>query len=114
MQISYHKDQDIHVFRLDGTLAQAYTKIAKEAITPYIENPEVFKVMVNLEKVPFMDSSGIGLIVSFFNTMQERNGSFILCELGDHLQEIMKTTRLDAVLTICATEEEALSSSHSE
>ncbi|MGK5092934.1 STAS domain-containing protein [Deltaproteobacteria bacterium TL4] len=108
MQIEHDQINGVEVFRLEGTLAQADTKIAKEQISPIVNDTQTSRVLINLENVPFMDSSGIGIIVSWFNVLKNRGGRLALSDLGHNLQEIMKTTRLDSVFSIYKTESEAL------
>ena len=109
MEIKHQQQAGIEIFRLTGTLAQAAAIEAKHAIFPHISSPQVNKVLINLKEVPFMDSSGIGLMVSFLNMMRDRKGKLALSNLGGGVMDIMKTTRLDTIFTIYPTEEEALS-----
>ena len=108
MQIEHRQEQGIQIFVIDGTLAQSETKVVKDTIAPYVDDLKNTKIILNLDKVPFMDSSGVGIIVSWFNILKSRGGQLALSNLGMNLKEIMKTTRLDTILSIFETEKNAL------
>jgi anti-anti-sigma factor len=109
MQIKHHQEQNTEVFILDGSLSQADTKIAKEYIAPFISDKSILKILIDFESVPFMDSSGIGVLVSFHNQMKEEERTLSFCNLGENLMEIMSTTRLDSVFNIFPTKDAAIS-----
>jgi anti-anti-sigma factor len=65
-------------------------------------------MVINFEKVNFIDSSGIGLIVSIFKTMQQKEGKLALTNLSQKNMEIFSITRLNKILDIFPTEQEAI------
>ena len=48
-------------------------------------------------------------MVSIFKGLQKQNAKFALTELNQKNREIFSMTRLDKILTICDTDEQALS-----
>lgn len=67
-------------------------------------------VIVDLNEVRFIDSSGLGVLVSGFKNASARNGALILCSLQQQVKSMFELTRLHRVFDIYATVEEALSS----
>lgn len=65
------------------------------------------KVLVDLSAVDFVDSSGLGALVSFLKALG-REGIVALCSLKGTVREVLKLTRLESVFHIFSDEEEAL------
>lgn len=68
--------------------------------------------ILNLSSVDFIDSSGLGSIISILKTLTLNNGSLTVCEARGPVINLLSITRLDRVLQIYPTEKEALNSVH--
>lgn len=68
------------------------------------------KLIVNLKSVRFVDSSGLGALVSGFKNASARNGSLKLCGLQPQVKSMFELTRLHRVFEIFTDDAEALSS----
>ncbi|TYO99578.1 anti-sigma B factor antagonist [Geothermobacter ehrlichii] len=67
-------------------------------------------LVVNLEEVRFVDSSGLGALVSGFKNASARNGSLKLCGLQPQVKSMFELTRLHRVFEIYPNADEALAS----
>ena len=65
---------------------------------------------VDLGKVSFMDSSGVGELVSCFTTVANRGGSMKLLNLTKKVHDLLQVTQLVTVFEVYRDEVEALSS----
>ena len=65
-------------------------------------------IVVNLTRVPRMNSISLGALGDAWRVVRQRQGRLILCGVGKECLLMLKVTRLDEILTVCATEEEAL------
>lgn len=65
------------------------------------------RVLLNLSKVDFVDSSGLGAIVSAMKLLGA-DRKMELVGLTPKVEKVFRLTRMDKVFTIHATEEEAL------
>jgi anti-sigma B factor antagonist len=64
--------------------------------------------LLNLSEVPFVDSSGLGALISILKTLMQNNGEIVLCELNIPVLNLFKLTRMDSVFKIYASEREGL------
>ena len=110
MIFSHRIEGKICIISIEGNIALDGVNEAKTFLKPHIENADITGIVVNFEKVNFIDSSGIGLIVSIFKTMQEKSGDFAITNLSQKNEEIFSITRLNKILNIFPSEGEALSS----
>ena len=109
MEFSQRNENGICIISVEGNIALDGVNEAKGFLKKHIEDDQVKGIVINFEKVNFIDSSGIGLIVSVFKMMQERQGGFAISNLSKKNEEIFTITRLDKILNIFSTEKEALS-----
>ena len=62
------------------------------------------KVLLNLEDVSFIDSSGIGWLLSSHKRFQKAGGMLVLHTVPEAIVLTLKVLRLDTVLSIADTE----------
>jgi anti-anti-sigma factor len=108
MIFSHRMDSGTCIISIEGNIALDGVNEAKAYLKPHLESPDVRAIVINFEKVNFIDSSGIGLIVSIFKTMQQKEGRFALSNLSPKNMEIFSITRLNKILDIFGSESEAL------
>lgn len=65
-------------------------------------------LIIDLNEVRFIDSSGLGVLVSGFKNASARNGLLLLCALQPQVKSMFELTRLHRVFDIYETNEAAL------
>ena len=63
--------------------------------------------ILDLTEVPYMDSAGMGVVVNFHVHCQNQGGKFIAVGVSPRIMEVFKITRVDSVIRMAATVEEA-------
>lgn len=66
------------------------------------------QILVDLQHVPYMDSTELGRLIRSHISVRQAGGRVRLCNLSERVTTLMKLTRLDTVLDLYSTEEEAL------
>ena len=67
------------------------------------------RLVLDLSKMEFMDSSGLGAILYAWTTAAQRNGRLVLvCPLDAHLRRTLNVRGVGTVLTLVETRAEAL------
>ncbi len=67
-------------------------------------------MLLNLERVPYIDSAGLGEIVRTYTTVKKAGGSLKLLHLGSGVKDLLVTTKLLTVFESFETEQEAIAS----
>lgn len=65
-------------------------------------------LIVNLAKVPYMDSSGVATLVEAMQIARKQGTKLVLCGLQDKVRSIFEIARLDRVFTIAVDEAAAM------
>ena len=68
------------------------------------------KIVLNLGDVSYIDSSGIGELVSAFTTVTNQNGRFKLLNLTKRVQDLLQITKLYTVFEVFDDEAAAVAS----
>ena len=68
------------------------------------------KVILNLKKVDYIDSTGLGSLVICFTTIQKAGGSLKLVQLNKRNLELLVLTKLSTVFELFNDEQEAVNS----
>ncbi len=66
-------------------------------------------IVLDLSLVDFLDSTGLGAIVSLYKTLA-KDGSISVCGVRDSLMRMFQLTRMDRIFQIYPTAEEAVGS----
>ena len=67
----------------------------------------VKRVIINLSKVEYLDSTGLGVLIGGLKRLREADGNLALVGPGMRIQRIFEITGLNKIFDIYATEEEA-------
>lgn len=68
-------------------------------------------IVLDLGDVNFLDSTGLGAIVSSLKRLDGR-GVMVICGVHDMVMEVFRLTRMDRVFPIAGTVDEALTVAH--
>lgn len=79
----------------------------KERLKQLIADGNVH-VIVDLSNVGFLDSQGLGALISGLKVLRQVEGSFVLTNLSESVEAVLRITRLIRVLDIEPTVEDAL------
>lgn len=77
----------------------AVTEEVKSELKPIIGQGNI-KLIVNLEHIEFVDSSGIGCIISLVKTAKSNHSEIKLCNLSNEVMEVMELLHLPMILEI--------------
>ena len=78
----------------------------KAAIGRYLDGAPA-SLVIDLTKVEFIDSSGLGALLSVLKRMPKGN-ELVICGAGEAVSNMFKLTRMDRVFTLCKTVDEAV------
>ncbi len=83
----------------EGVLMDAYGQAGAE---------KTKHVLLNFSGLEYMNSGGIGMLVTLLVRANRHKQSLMACGLNDHYRQIFELTRLDEAITIHPTESDAL------
>lgn len=90
-------DTGVAVLRLDGRLNLVSAPRLKSAIDEVVEGGRT-RVVVDLELVSFMDSSGLGALIAGLKKARQASGDLRITGVNQQVATVLQLTNLDRVL----------------
>lgn len=107
MDIRKRYEGDVAILCLDGQLNLTSASTLKEASKELLDN-ETKKMVLNLEKVDFINSSGLGALVSILKDVRNARASMRISNLAPYVREIFDITQLSNIFEIFTDENKAI------
>jgi anti-sigma B factor antagonist len=110
LQATYREAGIVTVLDLSGriTLGEG-SALLRTTIRELLEQQRL-KVLVNLGDINYIDSSGIGELVSAYTTVKNRGGELKLLHLTKKVHDLLQITKLYTVFEVHSDEATALRS----
>jgi anti-sigma B factor antagonist len=107
MSFSLERTDDVLIVTVDGQLVVTNRQEFKQAILDAVEEGGGV-VVADFSTAGYIDSSGLGALVSLSRRLRETGGDLRLVGLNDDLRSLFELTRLDALFPLYATRADAL------
>ncbi len=102
---------NVTVLVLQGdSLDAGSVKEFKRYATPYVDKN--LKLIFDLSQLQFVDSSGLGAILSCLRQLNAAGGELKLCSMNKPVRALFELVRMHRIFDIFNTREEALNAFH--
>ena len=101
---------DVTVLDMDGKITIGDGSVALRGAIKRLLDEGKKKVLLNLAGVGYIDSSGIGELVSSYTSINNAGGQLKLLRLTQKLQDLLTITKLLTVFDVYDSEADALTS----
>ena len=110
MNLATKDDGRVTILTLDGDLVIGESEtLFKKTVIGLLEEGKV-NLLVDLRRVNFLDSSGLGALVRALTNSQKEGGQTKLLGAGPQVQKLLEMTKLDSVFENFTDMETAVSS----
>jgi anti-sigma B factor antagonist len=109
MSLNVTKTGEVVIIEVEGQLIVGNRQELKQRVLDEAE-AGARKILVDFAKTGYIDSSGLGVLVSLAKRLRELGGDLRLANLNDDLQTLFELTKLDTLFQIADTRERALAS----
>lgn len=107
MTFSVHNKEDVTVVAVNGQLTVGNRQEFKEKVLAEMESG-ARKLLVDFSDTDYIDSSGLGVLVSISKQMRNRSGKLRLAAMNEDLRTLFELTKLDSLFDISESLEDAL------
>lgn len=109
MSFTVRKDEGkgVVIVGVDGQLIVGNRHELKQRVLDALADGER-KILVDFTDTGYIDSSGLGVLVSLAKKMREEGGELRLAGLNEDLKTLFELTKLDTLFTIVDSPDEAL------
>ncbi len=109
MAVLYRKEKDIVIIDIPHRLAAETSDELKKTLKELVENDQ-YKIVMNLQGTAYMDSSGLGAIVSKIAATRSKKGDIRLAEAKEYVLNLLELTHIDQIIKIYDNVNEAVES----
>jgi anti-sigma B factor antagonist len=107
MSFQVNREGDVTVVDVEGQLIVGNRQELKQKVLEELEGGERTFV-IDFENTGYIDSSGLGVLVSLSKKIREQGGELRLAGLNEDLRTLFELTKLDTLFKIADTRSEAL------
>ena len=105
MDVKWVEKEGVTVFQVNGEINISTSPDLKKQF----EKQPSKKIVVDLEKVSYIDSSGLATLVEILKKTKMQGGSLGLAGMSDKVKSLFEITKLDKLFLVCRTQDEAVS-----
>ncbi len=108
MELSFKQIDEITVVKIKSQeLNHVVSHDFQRQITPLFDEKKV-NIALDMETVDFMDSMGIGTLITLRNKLMKEKGCIAMFNISDRIKKIIDIAALHKVFELYGNEEEAV------
>ncbi|WHH60448.1 anti-sigma F factor antagonist [Petroclostridium sp. X23] len=100
MQISFEIINRTLIAKIEGELDHHTSVDVRERIDREMNMKQIKNLIFDFERLSFMDSSGIGVIIGRYKHIQKLNGKICITDLNPQIDRIMTISGLRKIIPI--------------
>lgn len=108
MKVDTKELNGIKVLRLVGQVRISTQGDFKAILDNLAAESKSQTVIINMDGVVYMNSTGLGIIIDTYKKFKEANGRLVLCSLLPDIVNLFEVTRLNRFIEIYGSESEAM------
>jgi len=110
VQISARRTENTTIFDVSGDIDLANSPEMRRALLGELREKRTPRVVVNLTKVRYIDSSGVASLVEGLKASRDTGTRLLLFGLSPSAREVLQLSRLLKIFEVFENEEQALAS----
>ncbi len=95
----------VKVLEISGILDGIRGNELRREVSNIVENGTDI-LLLDLKEVKFIDSSGLGALVSAMQMVRNANGKLFVCSISDQVRMLFELTKIDRILQTFADRDE--------
>jgi anti-sigma B factor antagonist len=107
MEITRRENKTIIVLDINGEIDLYNAPEIKEIIAKLIEEQK-YQIIINLERVSYIDSSGIGALISSLSNLKKYQGGLKIINVAGSVRKVFELTKLTSFFEIFDSEDDAV------
>jgi anti-sigma B factor antagonist len=110
--MAFHQTKDasgVAVVQVEGQLVVGNRQELKDLVQAALDRGDR-RLLVDFSRTGYIDSSGLGALVSISKRIREAGGELRLSGLNEDLRSLFELTKLDTLFAIAETPQQALAS----
>jgi stage II sporulation protein AA (anti-sigma F factor antagonist) len=108
LQIDMEVKGNVLCIRLEGELDHHTAEILRNEVHATLDQKDIKHIVLNLELLSFMDSSGLGVILGRYKHIKNSGGEMIVCAISSEVKRLFEMSGLFKIIRLDTDETNAL------
>lgn len=108
LEIHLERRGNVLLIRLEGELDHHTAETLRQKVEEQFENNELKHIVFNLERLKFMDSSGLGVILGRYKRIKNLGGEMVVCAISPTIKRLFEMSGLFKIIRFEENEQFAL------
>ncbi|WP_152394020.1 anti-sigma F factor antagonist [Paenibacillus guangzhouensis] len=108
LQLELEQRRQVLIVRLRGELDHHTAETVRTRMDEAIQRGRVEHLVLSLEDLTFMDSSGLGVILGRYKAIKNLGGKMVVCHVNPSVHRLFELSGLFKILAIYENERSAL------
>jgi anti-sigma B factor antagonist len=109
MKLDTRYEDEILIVDIEGEVDLYNAPQIKDVVSKNVQDGFI-KVIINLDGVTYIDSSGIGSLIFCRSLLKQNNGALCILKIHDSVKRVFELTKLTSIFSVFDDEMEALES----
>lgn len=110
MKVKVVTKGEVNIVRIEGAIKSGDEYDLADRMEKHIKPNSAPKFIVDLKKVPFVNSAALGVFLNIYKHVDNLKGRMVFAGLNADVENLMEITKLSSVFEIFKTVDEALES----
>lgn len=110
MKVKVVTKGEVNIVRIEGAIKSGDEYNLAERMEKYIKPNQAPKFIIDMKKVPFVNSAALGVFLNIYKHVDNLKGRMVFASLNSDVENLMEITKLSSVFEIFRTVDEALES----
>lgn len=98
--MEHFRRRDTVTVRLSGELDHCSAQGVRRELDGLIRDPQVKRLVLDMADMPFMDSSGIGVILGRYRTLELRGGGVAVKNMNPQVQRVFALSGMGQIIQV--------------
>lgn len=107
MEIEKRENNEIQILDVNGEIDLYNAPEIKDLINKLIDEKK-YSVIINLDRVSYIDSSGIGALISSLSNLKKYQGGLKIINVSGSVRKVFELTKLTSFFEIYDNEQDAI------
>jgi stage II sporulation protein AA (anti-sigma F factor antagonist) len=108
LSVNLETKNNVLCIRLEGELDHHSAEILRKQVDESIQKNKIHHIVLNLGKLSFMDSSGLGVILGRYKLVKNNGGEMVVCAISPPVKRLFEMSGLFKIIRLEETETNAL------
>jgi stage II sporulation protein AA (anti-sigma F factor antagonist) len=108
MEMKLEAKDGILIAFLDGELDHMAAERIRQPLEQRLEQGNFQRMILHMEKLRMMDSSGIGVILGRYKWLRQRDGKMVICHVRPVIRKVIELAGMHKIIPVVDRLDEAL------